>query len=252
MCQWVSLADSFVAIADLLDVRPEDAGDLLEALRSDYKDFEDLRQFLLSAPKYGNNTAEADNESCELANKISDIVASQKNYLGNPFRPDWSTPSTHLLYGYWVSATPDGRHAREMLNYGVDPLQGDASSGLGFRILSTQKLPFGKMTGGYASHFGIDPKYFPEKTLGEKGKAFNSKVIQPLFFTRATAIAPFYLYVNVTTPEILRKVKNNPQKYAPSGVYIMRIHGTFVNFLDLSPAIQNDIILRLDLQSTTL
>jgi pyruvate-formate lyase len=49
---------------------------------------------------------------------------------------------------------------------------------------------------------------------------------------------------------MLRKIKDNPQKYAPGGVYIVRIHGTFVNFLDLSPAIQNDIILRLDLQST--
>ena len=44
----------------------------------------------------------------------------------------------------------------------------------------------------------------------------------------------------------------NPQKYAPSGVYIMRIHGTFVNFLDLSPAIQQDIITRLDPGSTNL
>jgi len=30
----------------------------------------------------------------------------------------------------------------------------------------------------------------------------------------------------------------------------MRIHGTFVNFLDLSPEIQQDIITRLDLKST--
>ena len=65
-------------------------------------------------------------------------------------------------------------------------------------------------------------------------------------------IAPFYLYVNVTTPETLRKVLANPKKYAPSGVYIMRIHGTFVNFLDLSPAIQQDIIKRLDLHSTSM
>ena len=56
--------------------------------------------------------------------------------------------------------------------------------------------------------------------------------------------------VNVTTPETLRKVLADPQKYAPSGVYIMRIHGTFVNFLDLSPEIQQDIITRLDLKST--
>ena len=54
------------------------------------------------------------------------------------------------------------------------------------------------------------------------------------------------------TPEMLRKVLAEPKKYAPSGVYIMRIHGTFVNFLDLSPDIQNDIILRLDPGSSAL
>jgi formate C-acetyltransferase len=78
-------------------------------------------------------------------------------------------------------------------------------------------------------------------------------VITPLFFNEyKTGVSPFYLYVNVTTPETLRKVLANPKKYAPSGVYIMRIHGTFVNFLDLSPAIQNDIITRLDPASTAI
>jgi len=79
-------------------------------------------------------------------------------------------------------------------------------------------------------------------------------VVAPLFFNEANdgKVSPFYLYVNVTTPETLRKVLANPQKYAPSGVYVMRIHGTFVNFLDLSPAIQKDIIARLDLDSTRL
>lgn len=246
------VADSFTAIDDLLKVRPEDAPNLLEALRTDYEGYEELRQFLLSAAKYGNNNRQADREAAEIASIVSDRVAARKNYLGNAFRPDWSTPSTHLLYGYWVGATPDGRHSREMLNFGVDPLYGEASHGLGFRILSTQKLPFEKMNGGYASHFGIDPKYFPEPSFGEKGIAFYQKVIRPLFFSKEETINPFYLYVNVNTPDMLRKVMNNPKKYAPSGVYIMRIHGTFVNFLDLSPAIQNDIILRLDLQSTTI
>ena len=244
------VADSFVAIDDLLKTRPEDSEELLIALKTNFEGRDDLRQFLLSAEKYGNNEKFVDDEACLIANIVSDMVASKKNYLGNSFRPDWSTPSTHLLYGYWVGATPDGRHARQMLNYGVDPLFGEANNGLGFRILSTRKLPFGKMSGGYASHFGIDPKHFPEATMEEKGKAFYQKVIAPLFFSVNDEIAPFYLYVNVNTPDMLRKVMNNPKKYAPNGVYIMRIHGTFVNFLDLSPAIQNDIILRLDLEST--
>ncbi|MPM96791.1 hypothetical protein SDC9_143956 [bioreactor metagenome] len=245
------IADSFVAIDCYLKDYPDDAKRLIDGVNHNFENDEELRQYLLSCPKFGNNIAVVDNEAAEVANKISDMIASKKNYLGNPFSPDWSSPSTHLLYGYWVGATPDGRKSRDMLGYGVDPLYGEACNGLGFRMLSNMKLPFEKFNGGYASHFGIDPKFFTASDYEDKGEQFGDRIIAPLFFNRMNeCTAPFYLYVNVTTPETLRKVLANPKKYAPNGVYIMRIHGTFVNFLDLSPAIQQDIITRLDLEST--
>ncbi|MDL2249760.1 pyruvate-formate lyase [Lachnospiraceae bacterium PF1-21] len=248
------LADSFVAIRHLLAEEPSMSERLLPALRANFVGYEDLRERLRSYPKFGNHIEEVDREAEEIVNRVSDLLYRKKNYLGNPFRPDYATPSTHLLYGYWVGATPDGRGAREMLNYGVDPFAGEAGEGMGFRILSNMALPFEKMNGGYASHFGIDPKFFREQTNEGKGVEFVRKIINPLFFNSGYTdeIAPFYLYVNVTTPETLRKVLAEPKKYAPSGVYIMRIHGTFVNFLDLSPAIQQDIIRRLDMASTAL
>ncbi len=245
------VADSFIAIDKLIKERPEDAQKLIDALRCDFEGYEELREFLLSAPKFGNNIEAVDKETAEICSRISDMVRAQKNYLGNNFRPDFSTPSTHLTYGYWVGALPCGRKARDMINYGVDPLYGEAQNGLGFRTLSLMKLPFEKMCGGYASHFGIDPKYFTSQDYEGKGIEFKNKVIKPLFFNEfKEGVSPFYLYVNVTTAEILKKVLAEPKKYAPSGVYIMRIHGTFVNFLDLSPAIQQDIIRRLDPAST--
>lgn len=244
------IADSFAAIDKLLAERPEDADKLVKAMKADFKGYEELRGFLLSADKFGNNIESVDKEAGEIARKIADMISSTKNYLGNPFRPDFSSPSTHLLYGYWVGATPDGRKSRDMLGYGVDPLYGSAENGLGFRMLSNMKLPFEKMNGGYASHLGVDPKYFKAETYEEKGVEFRDKIITPLFFNPLKeGVSPFYLYVNVTTAEILRKVLAQPEKYAPSGIYIMRIHGTFVNFLDLSPAIQQDIITRLDPKS---
>lgn len=247
------VADSFVAIDTLLEERPEDADRLIEALRTNFEQDPELHQYLLSCKKYGNNIPKVDLEAREIASRVADIVASKKNYLGNPFRSDFATPSTHLLYGYWVGATPDGRKSREMLGYGVDPLYGEAHQGLGFRVLSGMKLPYEKMNGGYASHFGINPNYFKADSFEGKGVEFRDKIVNPLFYNPANkAIQPFYLYVNVTTPEMLRKVLADPKKYAPSGVYIMRIHGTFVNFLDLSPAIQEDIIKRLDLESTSI
>ncbi|MBR0534908.1 MAG: hypothetical protein IIX14_00870 [Clostridia bacterium] len=245
------VADSFVAIDKLLQERPQDAQTLLEALKVNFEGYEELREFLLSAPKFGNNIDIVDKETSEITSRIADMVRAKKNYLGNNFRPDFSTPSTHLTYGYWVGALPCGRKSRDMLNYGVDPLYGEAQNGLGFRTLSLMKLPFEKMCGGYASHFGIDPKYFTASDYEGKGVEFRNKIIEPLFFNPLKdGVSPFYLYVNVTTAEILRKVLAEPAKYAPSGVYIMRIHGTFVNFLDLSPAIQQDIIRRLDPAST--
>lgn len=246
------MADSFIAIDEYLK-KYGDPQRLISALKNNFEGEEELREFLLSCPKFGNNIERVDREAAEIANKVSDLLRSKKNYLGNPFRPDFSSPSTHLTYGYWVGATPDGRKAREMMGYGVDPLYGEASNGLGFRILSNMKLPFEQFNGGYASHLGIDPKFFNGKDFEEKGVQFYQNVVMPLFFNELNeGISPFYLYVNVTTPETLRKVLANPKKYAPGGVYIMRIHGTFVNFLDLSPEIQQDIIKRLDLNSTTI
>lgn len=247
------LADSFIAIDEYIKKHPNGKETLIKALKCNFEGFDELRDFLISAPKFGNNIAVADNEAARIAKKVSKMVSRCKNYLGNPFRPDFSSPSTHLTYGYWVGATPDGRKSRDMLGYGVDPLYGEASNGLGFRMLSNMKLPFGEFSGGYASHLGIDPKYFEGKTLRDKGEEFYENIISPLFFNELQkGVSPFYLYVNVTTPETLRKVLKEPQKYAPSGVYIMRIHGTFVNFLDLSPEIQQDIITRLDLKSTAM
>ena len=248
------LADSFIAIDTLVEERPEDANRFLEALRTNFEQDEEMHQYLLDCDKFGNNIARVDKEAEEVARKVSAMISSKKNYLGNPFRPDYATPSTHLMYGYWVGATQDGRKAREMLNYGVDPLYGEASGGLGMRMLSNRHLPFETMNGGYASHFGINPGYFKGQTMEEKGMEFKTKIFTPLFFNSYDEgkVSPFYLYVNVTTPEMLRTVLANPKKYAPSGVYIVRIHGTFVNFLDLSPEIQEDIIKRLDLCSTAM
>lgn len=247
------VADSFIAIDTLLRERPQDAGRMLEALRSNFEQDPEMQQYLLKADKFGNNIPVVDEEAAEIARRVSELVVSKKNYLGNPFRADWATPSTHLLYGYWVGATPDGRKAREQLGYGIDPLYGEAHQGLGFRMLSNMRLPFASMNGGSASHLGINPNYFKTAAYEEKGLEFKTKVIAPLFFNpKKEGISPFYLYVNVTTPDMLRKVLAEPKKYAPSGVYIMRIHGTFVNFLDLSPDIQEDIIKRLDMESTAM
>ena len=102
-----------------------------------------------------------------------------------------------------------------MLGYGVDPLYGEAHTGLGFRVLSGMKLPYEKMNGGYASHFGINPNYFRADSFEGKGMEFKEKIVAPLF-------------------------------YNPANKEIQPV--LFLTY----PAIQEDIITRLDLESTSL
>ena len=247
------VADSLTAVRHGLSDRKDLAGELLPALRNNFAGFEELRQYLKQQPKYGNDLDEPDETAARLAARVSRMVMALRNPAGKPFWPDYSTPSTHLLYGYHVGATPDGRAAREMLGYGVDPRPESVHNGRIDQLLSERKLNFSDFPGGYASHLGISPAVFRNgRSIPEKMRIFTERIIKPLFgFREKLDNAPFYVYFNIDSKVNLRKVLAEPEKYAPDGIYIMRIHGTFVNFLDLSPVIQRDIIARLDADEKT-
>ena len=134
-----------------------------------------------------------------------------------------------------------------MLGYGIDPRPETVNGELTDQLLSERNLPFNAMGGGYASHIGLAPALFEDgKTMEDKGVLMRDRIIAPLFAAKADGTAPFYVYFNIDSAARLRKILTDPEKYVPSGIYIMRIHGTFVNFLDLAPAIQEDIIKRLE------
>jgi pyruvate-formate lyase len=241
------VTDSIYAVQKALASNKWTFLQIQNALKDNFASDKALQSFLLSQDKFGNNCTEVDEIAVTIANQVSEKVTNLTNPAGNKFLADWSTPSTHLLYGYWVGATPDGREARTMLGYGLDPLPQVWVSELPERFISAWKLPYLKMTGGYASHIGVRPtgaKIYP--TLEGKGEWMRDRIIKPLFRLGENLLeTPYYVYFNVDDAEHLRAVLRDPKKYAPSGVYIMRIHGTFVNFLDLSPAIQEDIIARI-------
>jgi formate C-acetyltransferase len=247
------VSDSFRALDMLKDEAPTELQNLPSVLLRDFAQGQDTRYRLLAAPKYGNDVKAIDEETALIAHEVSKRIGALKNPWGNPFLADWSTPSTHLLYGYWVGATPDGRRSRSPLGYGIDPIPGMANHGLPPRVMSMHSLPYDDFVGGYASHIGLDPNLFQ----GRRGEGFieamREYVINPIFGygKDIQQIGGYYVYLNVDTAKHLRRILENPKELVPSGIYIMRIHGTFVNFLDLSPAIQEDIINRLDPESTS-
>jgi formate C-acetyltransferase len=243
------VTDSLEALKAAIGSGMWTADEIREALVSDFKNNAELQEFLESQVKYANNIESPDDTAVRISSEICKRVSALRNPAGKAYLADWSTPSTHLLYGYWVGATPDGRRARTMLGYGIDPRPETAVSELPERLLSYRKLPYHQMTGGYASHIGICPV---DANMESKGLWMHDRIIKPLFCLGSNVEeSPYYVYFNIDTAEHLRAILKSPEELVPSGVYIMRIHGTFVNFLDLSPAIQEDIIERLEAGSKT-
>ena len=242
-------ADSIGAVKEFLRHKIAAPEVLIAALRADFKGFETLQSFLANQPKFGCNEEEADSITCRLQEIICRKISGLKNPAGASFLADFSTPSTHLLYGYHVGSTPDGRKARTSLGYGIDPLPQFERKGFLMRLISQRKLNYALFNGGYASHLGLSPAVFDTaEKIPEKMMIFREKIIKKLFRFSENPLdnAPYYVYFNIDSAVNLRSVLAEPEKYAPNGIYIMRIHGTFVNFLDLSPAIQEDIIVRLE------
>ncbi len=242
-------ADSILAVRNYRRFRIGTSEELLSALKNNFKDADKIAQFLRNQPKYGCNLDEPDLIAVRLQKDVCGRIAKLRNPSGAPFLSDFSTPSTHLLYGYHVGATPDGRMARTSLGYGIDPRPEAEIGGYRNRLLSERKLDYSLFNGGYASHLGLSPELFRQCSgTPAKMKCFETRVIRSLFRFMETSLknAPYYVYFNIDSAVSLRKVLADPKKYAPTGIYIMRIHGTFVNFLDLSPAIQQDIIKRLE------
>ena len=73
------LADSFIAIDHYCKSFPDGKERLLAALKNNFKGYEDIREFLLVCPKFGNNIPEVDDEAREIAIRVSDILKSKKN-----------------------------------------------------------------------------------------------------------------------------------------------------------------------------
>jgi choline trimethylamine-lyase len=249
-----TVADSFSSIKKIFDDGKSlgfDFSKLLDAIKNNFEGYEELRDFILTrAPKYGNNDPAADAEALELQERVSRLINLRKNPNGNSFSADWSTPSTNMLYGYWTGATPNGRKAREGLNYGVDPEVAAGRKGLLARIASQSKLNYALMSGGCAAGLSINPDTVKKMTLAEKARHLKTIISAAFGYNAPGSPAMMYAYFNVFSPEKLLDVLEHPEKY-PEPV-LVRIHGQYGDARHLSPDIlKGDIIPRLDPLSTS-
>jgi pyruvate-formate lyase len=124
----VDTADCFTAVKKLVfDDKVLTMNELLSALDSNFSGAkgEEIRQYCLSAPKFGNDLDEADRMVREIGRFSGNVIRSYKNPFDVPCKISREGLSWHYFGGLGVGALPNGRKAREPLNDGsISPMRG--------------------------------------------------------------------------------------------------------------------------------
>lgn len=217
--------------------------EIIESLQNNFEGARgrEIRQILLNkVPKYGEDDDFVDDLTRQVIKDYSQIISSFKNMrfgrgpIGGNYYPSTVTISANVPAGNDVGATPDGRMDREPTADGVSPSQGTGRLGPTAILKSVSKLPTILMTGGQLLNLRIIPASLQSKMGRNKLMA----LIQTFF-----DLEGWHIQINTVSTEVLRDAQLHPDRHKD---LIVRVAGYSAIFVSLDPALQEDIIARLE------
>lgn len=227
-------ADSLCAIRRLVFAeRRVGAAELLEALRTDFRDREPLRQLLLKgAPKYGNDDDEVDQLAREVDEHFIDLMDQARSPQGARFVVHLFSFLANLGFGRGLGATPDGRRAGEPIAYSLSAQQGRDQHGATAMLRSLSKLPHRRAAGASAAILDLDPTC----VAGADGVTRLTTLLRA-----ALGLGVGQLQINVVTAERLEQARRDPERF---GNIPVRVAGYSQMFRLLSADLQDHVIAR--------
>lgn len=205
---------------------------LVNALKADWKGFEELQKKAKSCPKYGNDDDYVDDIAAEISNHFYKEVHQYKDVFGSPFLTAFMGISNYIPMGRVLGATPDGRRNGEPSSEGVSPFVGSDISTPLAAMKSTTKVNQEIHSGGTLLNLRINPEIVSTK----RGQANLGAMIQSLF-----SLGGFHVQFNCISSEILRDAQKHPENYRD---LLVRVAGYSTQFVNLSKSMQDAIIAR--------
>lgn len=233
-----TITDSLAAIKfQVFDEKQNTLRQLLKALKADFKGDEKLRLTLLNkTPKYGNDDDYADQIMKAIFEAYYNAVDGRPNVKGGTYRINLLPTTVHVYFGKVVGATPDGRKSAEPLSEGVSPVQGADIEGPTAVIKSVSKIDHVK-TGGTL----LNQKFAPELLADEEGLDKLAHLVRTYF-----KLDGHHVQFNVVNANTLHDAQKHPEKYRD---LLVRVAGYTDYFVNLTEALQNEIIRRTEHKS---
>jgi formate C-acetyltransferase len=226
-------SDSLIAMKRVIfEEKKATMGELLEALKSDFEGYGELRQMLLATPKYGNDDEEADGLAADIWKHTVDGSQSYRDGQGRRFilfrqGAAWSTWA-----GKATGALPNGRKAGTSLaDASASPEQGCDVQGPTATMNSVAKLDPMFMEGPL-----LNMKFAPGMLRTKQGKQKFADLIATYFDKGGN-----HVQFNILDRETLLDAKDHPEDYRN---LVVRVAGYSAFWVELTPAVQDEIISR--------
>jgi len=231
----INVADSLAAIKKLVfDDKNVTMNELKAALAANWQGngYDKIRKMCLAAPKYGNDDDYVDTIAKELYQFWADKTVTLDTCLGGKHKPTAIAITSHAPGGALTGPTPDGRYAGEVLADGTtSPMRGRDTHGPTSVIKSASKIdqvPYQATL--------MNMKFHPSALKSTEDLRKLSVLIRTYF-----SLGGKHIQFNVVTKEMLLDAQKHPENYRD---LVVRMAGYSAYFLQLSKAIQDEIIAR--------
>jgi len=205
---------------------------LIEALKCDFKGYENVKEMLKRVDKFGNDVEWVDEIARDLIGYTWDKTLQQKFARGGILVPSVILFATYADAGKWISALPNGRNAGMPLNDSIGAFEGADTNGPTALINSVLKLPQTKAFGTPVFNMR-----FSKNLIGSERGRENMVALVKSYFEQGG----FQVQISVLSTEDMRAAQKEPEKYRD---LIVRIGGYSEYFVYLSPELQETVIKR--------
>jgi pyruvate formate-lyase/glycerol dehydratase family glycyl radical enzyme len=207
--------------------------ELIKHLRNNFKEAELLRmQLIHKPPKYGNADPAVDELALWVADLYSREARKHQRLLGGVYRTLLVASGTQLYEGRDCWATPDGRLARQPVSNGISPSNGTERKGMTAAMHSVAGVCLPNMSNGCGFNMNLNPLAIRT----DEGLEKFASLIEGFFNLGGRQVQ-----FNPMSRETLQDAQKNPKNYPD---LMVKVSGYSFRFVDLSKALQNDIIER--------
>ena len=207
---------------------------LMDALDADWVGYETMQKDFASQPKYGNNIPEVDEMVAEVYKLHADTCLSLPCVYGDSLKPNAISISAHQPGGAVTGATPDGRKGGTILaDASLSPDHGTDTHGPLAVLQSAMRVDQDPYQGTL-----MNMKFHPSAMKTEEDLKKLASMIKT-FLTHGGK----HIQFNVVDREEMVDAKVHPNDHSE---LVVRVAGYSAYFTRLTPAIQDEVIERME------